>query len=331
MSDPNQNKMKSATDVVSVLMPTKNGIAYIEEVLRAIFAQKTTFPFEVILVDSGSSDGTLEVILKYPVHLIRIEPQTFNHGGTRNLLAHSAKGSTLVFINQDVTMSSDTCLQNLVENLNDRKDVVGVIARQIARTHLNPLRRYELEQAFPLSSCVQWIKDGMYDSLSGREKRKLANFNTVCSAIRRDYFLTEQFKELEFGEDVEWAGRALKSGHSLAYEASVVVIHSHDFYMSFADTFRLYFDDSAFTETVFGRLASLTWFNFPAAILFVWVRDVMRLRRDTLPVSQKIIWMWRSFPARAAEVLGILAGYNRRFIPQSIAKHMSSVDRKKRS
>ena len=50
---------------VSVLIPTKNGEEYLEECLKAVFNQKAPFEYEVIIIDSGSKDETLEIIKKF--------------------------------------------------------------------------------------------------------------------------------------------------------------------------------------------------------------------------------------------------------------------------
>src|SRR5574337_394745 len=70
---------------VSIILLTKNGQRYLEGVLGAVFAQQTEHGYEVIAIDSGSSDGTVELLRRYPVALRRIPPEQFNHGATRNL------------------------------------------------------------------------------------------------------------------------------------------------------------------------------------------------------------------------------------------------------
>ena len=67
---------------VSIVIPTKNGGHLFEKVLDAVFKQKTEYEYEVICVDSGSKDGTLDVIRKYPCRLFQIEPSEFGHGKT---------------------------------------------------------------------------------------------------------------------------------------------------------------------------------------------------------------------------------------------------------
>ena len=61
----------------SIIVLAKNEELYIEQTLKAIFRQKFNFEFEIIVIDSGSKDKTLEIIKKFPVSLIQIPPLEF--------------------------------------------------------------------------------------------------------------------------------------------------------------------------------------------------------------------------------------------------------------
>ena len=76
---------------VSIVIPTKNGGHLFEKVLDAVFKQKTEYEYEVICVDSGSKDGTLDVIRKYPCRLFQIEPSEFGHGKNEKLWCFQRK------------------------------------------------------------------------------------------------------------------------------------------------------------------------------------------------------------------------------------------------
>ena len=49
-------------NLVSVVIPVKNGEEFLDEVLTVTLAQKTDFPYEVVVIDSGSKDSSLEII-----------------------------------------------------------------------------------------------------------------------------------------------------------------------------------------------------------------------------------------------------------------------------
>ena len=85
----------------SILLLTKNDAPNVSSCLNAIYSQKYNDPFEVIAIDSGSTDGTLDVLRRFPLQLRQIPPESFHHARTRNLAAGCANGEVLVFLSQD--------------------------------------------------------------------------------------------------------------------------------------------------------------------------------------------------------------------------------------
>ena len=98
----------------SIILLTKNGHRYIKEVLDAVISQTQPPAREVILIDSGSTDGTWEIASSFPISTHRIPPEEFNHGETRNLGARLASPQSryLVYLTQDATP-----LEGWLENL----------------------------------------------------------------------------------------------------------------------------------------------------------------------------------------------------------------------
>jgi len=92
----NQYRYKKK-QLISVVIPVKNGGKTIKECLDGIFTQSLAHMVEVILIDSGSTDNTLDIARKYPVQITRIHPSAYNHGETRNLGAEIAKGEFIVY------------------------------------------------------------------------------------------------------------------------------------------------------------------------------------------------------------------------------------------
>ncbi len=129
----------------SILIPTKNGAEDLEACLAAIYTQKGTGPFEVIVIDSGSTDGTLEIAGRYPVRIEKIPPETFHHARTRNYAASLANGEFLVFLSQDAIPASDAWLRTTISNFNDQS-VGATYGRQLPR-HGSTLERQETLEA----------------------------------------------------------------------------------------------------------------------------------------------------------------------------------------
>ena len=92
----------------SVIIPTKNPGDIFHEVLTMVLSQETDFPYEILVIDSGSTDGTIAYIKQHPtVRLHQIEPLEFGHGKTRNQAIAMTSGEFIAMLTHDVGRSSD--------------------------------------------------------------------------------------------------------------------------------------------------------------------------------------------------------------------------------
>jgi glycosyltransferase involved in cell wall biosynthesis len=105
--------------LVSIVLLTWNGGSGLRELVAAIARQRTDFTFETVAVDSGSTDGTAEWLEQSPsvARVVRIGPDQFNHGTTRNLGIEQARGAFVVLIVQDALPTADDWLARLVAPL----------------------------------------------------------------------------------------------------------------------------------------------------------------------------------------------------------------------
>src|SRR3984893_9787316 len=116
----------------SILVLTKNEAHNIDACLKAVYSQGAVDPFEVILVDSGSTDATLEIARHFPVRIVQIPAENFHHAQTRNFAASLADGEILVFLVADATPVSDSWLSSLIANFED-PEVGAVYGRQFPK------------------------------------------------------------------------------------------------------------------------------------------------------------------------------------------------------
>ena len=105
---------------VSIVIPTKNAGALFDKVLERVFQQETNYTYEVICVDSGSSDGTLDIIKKYPCLLYQIPASEFGHGKTRVYGASKGTGEYIIFITQDAMPASQ---MRIVRDIRKKKGI----------------------------------------------------------------------------------------------------------------------------------------------------------------------------------------------------------------
>ena len=85
---------------VTVIIPTLNGEEKIELILKSL-KEQTKQPLEIIIVDSSSTDKTVELARKEGAKIISIARDSFDHGETRNLAAKESKGDYLLYMTQD--------------------------------------------------------------------------------------------------------------------------------------------------------------------------------------------------------------------------------------
>ena len=129
---------------VSVFIPTYNGGPLFERVLSGIFDQEIDVPFEVICIDSGSTDETLDIMSRYPVRRIDIDKSEFNHGLTRNRGAKEARGDILILTVQDAVPVGRDWMRTMISNFDD-PEVAGVYCHQVPREDCPPFLRDRLK------------------------------------------------------------------------------------------------------------------------------------------------------------------------------------------
>ena len=132
------------TPAVSIVVPTRNGIETLPALVDAVNRQTDRASRELVVVDSGSTDGTREYVARVADLVIDIAPQAFNHGTARNTGVASARGDLIVLIVQDARPVDESWLGHLLGPLRDNPDVAGVFARQTPRDEASPVVRRQL-------------------------------------------------------------------------------------------------------------------------------------------------------------------------------------------
>jgi len=207
---------------VSIIILTKNAGGNFKLLLEGIFSQKFDSQYEVLVIDSGSTDETLSIAKKFPVKITQIKPEEFHHGKTRNLGAQLSLGSTLVYITQDALPLDNDWLQKLVDNLKD-SNVAMACGRQIPWETTKPPEKFFYVYNFPQQKIIvaSGASDYYHDNIF---------ISNVNSAIKRDVWRQFNFSEnIIMAEDKEFAKRILSAGWSITYEPNAAVYHAHDF------------------------------------------------------------------------------------------------------
>jgi glycosyltransferase involved in cell wall biosynthesis len=213
---------------ISVVIPTKNAGAEFGQTLAAL--RRQAHSLEIVVVDSGSSDQTLDLAREHGARVISIAPESFNHGETRNLGIRHTEGQFCIMLVQDALPLGDSWLEEMLSPFADER-VVGVTARQVPRPDSDPVARWQCEYRNRLlgeAARVQELQSWQhFETLDFQERLRLASFDNVFSALRRDFWEQCPFRAMSFAEDLDWGVRALAAGRRLVYKPSVCVMHSH--------------------------------------------------------------------------------------------------------
>ncbi len=229
---------------VSILLVTKNGARYLVEVLDGIGHQRGRFRVEeIIAVDSGSRDGSVEILRAAGAQVMTIPAAAFGHGKTRNLAASYAHGDYLVFLTQDATPARADWLENLLAPLVADPLVVGAYSRHTPRPNCHPMEWRRIVQEEPTGLPDSRINSRVDNPDYDRNPAFFYFFANTSSVIRRATWRNIPWPEVEFGEDQLWAKQVLEAGYKTAYCADSVVYHSHS-YGPWAN-FRRHFDHFA--------------------------------------------------------------------------------------
>ena len=216
----------------SVVIPTRNGAASLPALLDSIWSQRTTGLVEIIAVDSGSSDGTLDILARKAITVLEIPLAAFDHGGTRNLAIVKTRGEFIVLLVQDARLADEHCLEALARPFATDAKLAGTFARQVTRPSASALTRHYHAQwsASAMEGRRAELGDGLdgLDHMSPAERLALCTFDNVASCIRRSVWEQYPFKTTPIAEDLEWAREVLLRGYSLAFVPDAVVEHSHE-------------------------------------------------------------------------------------------------------
>ena len=274
---------------ISIVVRCFNEERMIGRLLRGIEAQ-TRKPDQIVIVDSGSTDRTVEIARRHPVDIHTIDPAEFSFGRSLNRGIEAASGDLVVMASAHVYPVYDTWLEHLTAPFEDEA-VALTYGRQVG----GPTTPYSESQIlatwFPAES-------------QPRQTHPFAN-NANAAVRRAEWEKMPYDEELTGLEDLDWATKALERGMAIAYVAEAPVVHLHD--ERFAQTRNRYRREAIAHRRIFkdpqmGRLE--------AARLFLAnvVSDYVHAARDRA-LSRNLGTIPRF---RAAQFLGTYEGFSQR-------------------
>jgi len=198
----------------SIIIRTYNEQRHLSELLQAIRRQQSEhLEKEVIVVDSGSTDRTLDIAEEFGCRIEHIPRSQFSFGGSLNIGCRAATGDALVIISGHCIPASEHWLNRLVEPLLQRK-VVWTYGRQIGNGLSRFSERRIFEKYFPTQSRIP--QEGFF-------------CNNANSALLAEVWRVHQFDEKLTGlEDLHLAKKLTGLGMYIGYVADAPVYHIHE-------------------------------------------------------------------------------------------------------
>lgn len=236
--------------LISIVIRTLNEERYLEELLSAVSRQICPgLSYEVVVIDSGSTDRTLEIANKYSARITHIKKEEFSFGRSLNMGSHFADGEYLVYVSGHCIPVDDDWIKKLVDPL--LKGVAGYsYGGQLGRDTTKFSENELFKKYFPATDEIP--QAGFF-------------CNNANSAITRKVWADYLFDENVTGlEDMELAKRYVADGGRIAYVSSASVFHIHD--ESWSQTKRRYERESVALNFVMPEVR-ITFFDLSRYIV----------------------------------------------------------------
>ena len=295
---------------VNVYIPTLNAGKIWEELVKKL-TEQTYRISRVIIIDSGSQDGTLDNI-KEDFELINLDKKDFDHGGTRKMAIEKYPDADIyLFLTQDAIPANELAIENMVKAFEHHPKLGMAYGRQLPHKGAKPLESHARIFNYPPTSQVRNLKD------ADKYGIKTISCSNSFAAYRRSAY--EQVGGFSsgtiLGEDVVIAGKILLNGWDMAYLAESMVYHSHDY--SIREEFKRYFDIGVFHATNswifdhFGRAESEGFKYLNSEIAYVLKRNPISLPKSVFSLFAK----WLGYK------LGLYHRHFSRSVNRSLSMH----------
>jgi rhamnosyltransferase len=199
---------------VSIIMRSFNEAWALRDTLPALAAQNHK-NWELIVIDSGSTDGSVELLREFkPRHFIQIPSSAYNPARVINHGMKLASSNACIFLNADATPQGPDWLGPLVAALNDSQ-VAAVFGRQVPRPNCEAVYEHDYERCFgPKRESATWEHF----------------FSMASSGLRKDIWSMRGFNErMQYSEDDEYTRWCRAQGFRVLYVPESIVMHSHNY------------------------------------------------------------------------------------------------------
>ncbi|MGH2950241.1 MAG: glycosyltransferase family 2 protein [Solirubrobacteraceae bacterium] len=207
--------------MVTVAIPVLDGGPLLGEVLAAVREQRVDRPVELLVIDSGSADGSRDLARRHGARVVEVPRAEFSHGGTRNRLMELSDGEHVAFLTQDSVPAGPGWLAALLGGFALADDVALVCGPYLPRPGDSPMVRRELIEFFARFGGTRVDRgDG--------DPGPATFFSSANGAVARWAWKRVPFRPIAYAEDQQLARDMLAAGLARAYVPEAAVVHSHD-------------------------------------------------------------------------------------------------------
>ncbi len=291
-----------ATPGISVVIPVLDGGADLVRLFDELNAQEVPDGMEILVVDSGSRDGSVDHAIAAGARVFRT--RSFGHGRTRNEAAALARAPLVVLMTQDAWPRTSQFLTTLAHPLVEDDRLAGAWARQVPRSGTDPLVKATLRRWCPPGEdrLQRALTRAAFDAMTPAERAACCRFDNVASCVRRAVWREHPFPDVPFGEDTAWAKRVLLAGHDLLYRAEAEVTHAHE--TGLTDTFRR----DRLAHELLAREFGLRTVRGPAALGMAWIAGWGSDLRDLRTEGTGLVGTARGLARGSWRRIGSLTG-----------------------
>lgn len=308
-------------DDVSIIIPVYNGGETFIRCLDGINSQEFSGNIDIVIVDSGSTDGSIEAAKRAGARVSCIENKVFHHSRTRNSALQLAKFENIVYLVQDAVPVSAKWLSQLCESLN-QEDVASVSVLQVPHPDAEVMARFEVEhhgEYMGEKPHIRYVESpDKFINLSYNDALYTIRHDNVCSIYRRKLLEQYPFPDIEYAEDMAWAHSMLLRGYKILYNPTIAVSHSHNRPPEYR--FKRSMVNSIACAKILGRVIE--------DISYLKVSDVVETRDILLNFSTELKKQFHVKPILYQQHINIARFYFllRKFVP--ILKKLRQVSRK---
>ena len=300
--------------LVTVAIPVLDGGPLLRETLDAVRAQQVDADVELLVADSGSTDGSRALAEAAGATVIDVPRAEFSHGGTRNLLAERARGGHIAFLTQDATPADAHWLARLLEGFGVADRVGLVFGPYRPRDDASLMVRRELDEWF-----ASFAPDGSPQvDPAGATGDRAAFFTDANGCVAREAWEQVPFRAVSYAEDQMLAHDLMSAGWAKTYHPAAVVKHSHEY--TPAERLRRSFDEARALREVRGHRAHAGPVR-PALVVQRRVRDDLALARRE--GSGRTALAPRSLAHHGARTLGEVLGSRADRLPAGVRRVLS--------